>query len=212
MGIAGVDYLMVSHPHSDHMGGIIAQNSILDMIGVNTVLYNGVDREEKSDLLLTRCSERNIPMRILKKGDILNFGSVRMEGLWPKEGMAGQTLTGTASVNNTSIVVRFDYGAHSSLFVGDLYTSGESAVISDCWDKLDVDLLKVPHHGYTTSSSGLFIHRVSPVLAVAMSGYHTAVQHAYESSGATFLYDRYEGYIHVVTDGDKLSYHTDRNN
>ena len=101
------------------------------------------------------CSERNIPVQIVKKGDVFEFGAARMEILWPLDGTAGKVITKTASLNNHSIVARIDYHAHSSLFVGDLYTSGESAVVSDAWSKLDVDLLKVPHHGYATSSSGM---------------------------------------------------------
>ena len=211
MGIDRVDYLMVSHPHGDHIGGIIAQSSFLDMIGVDAVLYNGVNRGEKSDLLYAACSERNIPVQIVKQGDRMDFGPVKMEILWPLDGVAGQTITKTAAINNQSIVARFDYKEHSSLFVGDLYSAGEASVISSASARLDVDLLKVPHHGYTTSSSGVFIYHVSPELAVAMSAYRRAVQRAYESSGATFLYDQYEGYIHVVTDGTEMSYHTERN-
>ena len=211
MGIDRVDYLMVSHPHGDHIGGIIAQESFFDMISVGAVLYNGVNRGEKSDLLYVACSERNIPVQIVKKGDVFEFGAARMEILWPLDGTAGKVITKTASLNNHSIVARIDYHAHSSLFVGDLYTSGESAVVSDAWSKLDVDLLKVPHHGYATSSSGMFIYRVSPEIAVAMSGYRRLIQRAYESKGATFLYDKYEGYIHIVTDGTEMSYHTERN-
>lgn len=211
MGIERVDYLMVSHAHGDHIGGIIAQDSFLDAINVDTVIYSGVNRGERSDLLYAACSERSIPIQIVKKGDIIDFGAVKMEILWPLEGTDGKEITKTASINNHSIVARFDYYAHSSLFVGDLYTSGEASVVSNAWSKLDVDLLKVPHHGYATSSSGLFIYRVSPEIAVAMSGYRRSVQRAYESKGATYLYDQYEGYIHVVTDGTEMSYHTERN-
>lgn len=210
MGVRRVDYLMVSHPHGDHFGGIIAENSFLDMISVDTVLYNGVDRGEKSDLFYTRCADRSIPVRIVKQGDVLEFGDVCMEILWPLEGTAGEVITRTEAINNRSIVARFDFGDHSSLFVGDLYASGEALVINACAGKLDVDLLKVPHHGYGTSSSRLFVYTVSPELAVAMSGFKYAVQLAYESNGATFLYDRYEGYIHVMTDGTTMTYDTER--
>ena len=210
MGIEKLDYLMISHPHSDHMGGIIAQNCFLDMIQVETVLYSGIQRGEKSDLFYARCNERNVPIRILKKGDVMDFGLVRMEVLWPKEGTDGKLITKTEAVNNHSIVARFDFGEHASLFVGDLYVSGEALVLAECWGQLHADLLKVPHHGYATSSSGLFIGRVKPEIAVAMSGYRTSIQRAYESRGVTFLYDRYEGYIHIISDGFEMWYESER--
>lgn len=212
MGIDRLDFLMVSHPHSDHMGGIIAENSFLDMIAVDTVLYSGIDRGEKSGLLYTRCNDRNIPIRILKQGDTMDFGAVHMQILWPKEGTDGKVITKTEAINNQSILARFDYKEHSSLFSGDLYVSGEAMVMNEDWGKLNVDLLKVPHHGYTTSSSKMFIELVSPKLAIAMSGYRAAIQWAYEVRSATFLYDRYEGYIHVMSDGIAMSYDTERNN
>ena len=210
MGIEKLDYLMISHPHSDHIGGIIADNSFLDMIEVDTVLYSGVRRDEKTDRLYSLCSDKNIPIEILKKGDKMEFGSVHMMVLWPKEGTDGKVITKTEAINNNSIVFRLDYLEHSSLFVGDLYVSGEAMVMGENWGILNVDLLKVPHHGYGTSSSGLFISRVQPEIAVAMSGYRTSIQRSYESRGATFLYDRYEGYIHISSDGMKMSYETDR--
>lgn len=210
MGIEKLDYLMLSHPHNDHIGGVIAENSLLDMIAVDTVLYSGVRRDEKTDRLYALCSEKNIPITILQKGDKMEFGPVHMMVLWPKEGTDGKVITKTEAINNNSIVVRFDFAEHSSLFVGDLYVSGEAMVMGANWGVLNVDLLKVPHHGYGTSSSGLFISRVKPEIAVAMSGYRTSIQRAYESRGGTFLYDRYEGYIHITSDGVNMSYETDR--
>ena len=211
MGIQRLDYLMVSHPHQDHYGGIIADNTFLDMIEVETLLYNGADRGENTTLLYSLCNERNISVQILKRGDSLNFGTVKMEVLWPLDGTAGKTVTKTVTINNDSIVARFDYKDHASLFAGDLYASGEIKVMSACWEELDVDLLKVPHHGYSTSSSTLFVEMVSPQLAVAMSGYRPIIQRVYEARGATFLYDRYEGYMHVMSDGYSMNYDTERN-
>lgn len=210
MGITRLDYLMISHPHNDHMGGVIAADSFLDMIAVDTVMYSGVRRDEKTDRLYALCAERNIPIQVLKKGDKMEFGPVYMMVLWPKDGTDGKVITKTEALNNNSIVVRFDFAEHSSLFVGDLYVSGEALVLGENWGMLNVDLLKVPHHGFATSSSGLFISRIKPEIAVAMSGYRTSIQRAYESRGATFLYDRYEGYIHIESDGIEMSFETDR--
>lgn len=211
MGIERLDYFMVSHPHQDHYGGLIAENSFLDMVGIDTLLYNGVDRGENTSLLYSLCSERNIAVQILKRGDSMEFGTVKMNVLWPLEDANGKVLTKTEAINNYSIVARFDYFDHSSLFVGDLYASGEIKVMAQCWQELDTDLLKVPHHGYATSSSTLFVEMVSPQIAVAMSGYRPIIQRVYESRGVTYLYDRYEGYIHVMSDGTGMTYDTDRN-
>ena len=211
MRIERLDYFMISHPHQDHYGGLIAENSFLDMVAVDTLLYNGVDRGDNTSRLYSLCSERNIAVQILKRGDSMDFGAVKMHVLWPLEDTNGKKLTKTESINNYSIVARFDYNEHSSLFVGDLYASGETKVMNQCWGELDVDLLKVPHHGYATSSSTMFVELVSPQIAVAMSGYRPVIQRVYEARGATYLYDKYEGYMHVRSDGYGMTYDTERN-
>ena len=210
LGVERLDYLMVTHPHSDHIGGIISENSILDSVEVGMVLYSGIHRGEKSDLLYACCDDRGIPIQVLKQGDRMSFGGVQMEVLWPLPDTDGMTITKTGAINNRSIVVRFDYRDHTSLFTGDLYATGESSLVNSVWDKLDADLLKVPHHGYNTSSSGVFIYTVSPQIAVAMGAHTPAVQMRYEALGITFLYDIYEGYIHVQSDGTGMRYETNR--
>ena len=213
MGIRRVDYLMISHPHGDHCGGIIAEESFLDMIEVGTFLYSGIDRGTSSDttkILYQRFNDRNIPVQIVKQGDMLQFGDVTMSILWPLDGTDGRVITKTATINNNSIVARIDYGAHSSLFVGDLYVAGEIQLVANFGERLDVDLLKVPHHGYATSSSRIFIGTVRPDIAVAMGAYRASIHRLYESAGTYFLFDEYDGYIHVFSDGQTMRYDTDR--
>ena len=210
LGVDRLDYLMVTHPHSDHIGGIIGENSILDAVTVDTVFYSGIDRGEKSDLLYSCCDERNIPIQILKQGDRLSVGEVEMQVLWPLPDTEGMAITKTGAINNRSIVVRFDYRDHTSLFTGDLYAAGESSLVNSVLNEIDADLLKVPHHGYNTSSTGIFIYMVSPQIAVAMGAYTPSIQLRYEAMGITYLYDKYEGYIHVQSDGRDMRYETNR--
>ena len=101
---------------------------------------------------------------------------------------------------------RLEYGAHSSLFPGDLYVLGESQLLEAVGNKLDVDLVKICHHGQDTSSSEAFVRMVSPELAIATGFVPIAsvVEEAYQSVGAKVLFDRYHGYIHITSDGSDL--------
>lgn len=204
MGITRLDYLLISHPHGDHCWGLILKDNFLNYIQVGTVLWNGA-LFGLAERIQTSCANYGVPMQILKRGDTMHFGEVTMRVVWPMEGVAGIDPGATEDENNTSIVARFSYKNHASLFVGDLYESGEAKIVDLFSDELQADLLKVPHHGYETSSSTLFAFKVRPELAVAMGTYCAPIENRYKSIGSDFLSDRLHGYIHVSSDGDQMT-------
>lgn len=96
---------------------------------------------------------------------------------------------------------------------GDLYVSGEEGILANTdLELLDVDLLKVPHHGYnSTSSLPAFIKTVSPEIAVAIGRVpREATITRYENLGVKYLCDWLNGYIHIEvgTDGVMTETHT----
>ena len=224
MGITKLDHLVITHPHSDHQNGVfhannLKGNGVLDQFEIGQVYHRGgYDSKNPIDSqkVATVCAERNLPLQILEKGDTLQIGEVSIRVLWPREGTSEKDITGVnaAAANNTSVVMRFDYKDHSSLFTGDLYIERESVLIEEySADVLDVDLLKAPHHGNgITSNSEAFINAVSPEIAVA-TGFElisASTAQRYAKAGATLLGDRTYGYIHVFTDGDDMTYETSR--
>lgn len=118
----------------------------------------------------------------------------------------------TRDVNDTSLVLRFDYGEHSALFPGDLYVRGEAWVLENIdITKLDVDLLKIPHHARSTSSSETFVNAVTPEIAVGTGQVELQVGDVYEAVNATTLIERDRGYIHVSANADGgMSYKTSK--
>ena len=221
MGIKHLDYMLVSHPHSDHQHGVFLEenieNGVLGLIGIGKVFYRGspASTKEGDNLVEQVCTARNIPLEIIEKGDVIQFGEVTMEVLWPMEGTS-QYIVSSGEINDKSIVVRFDYKEHSSLFAGDLYVAGEEFMMKMIDDtKLDVDFLKVPHHGHPTSSSTPFLTAVSPELAVAMGRVPitTNLRNLYEALGIELRYDLIDGYIYVSADANGvLSYEKTRDN
>lgn len=211
MGIEKLDYVMISHSHSDHIYGLTDDKGVLANIPIGEVFISGVYNGglDNPYLVDDLCKEKGIPVRTLKKGDVLSFGDVRMEVIWPKNEMVGQVIQGTELVNNESLVVRFDYKEHSSLFTGDLYAAGEAELLQESIqriDLLDVDLLKIPHHGHNTSSTVSFVMAVKPEIAVAM-GYcnmASAIRNAYLMSSTDVVMDRTNGYVHISTDGQSM--------
>ena len=208
MGVERLDYILISHPHSDHQNGAFDENNrdggILDLIGVDQVYWRGAGAgsSEKDTMVGDVCAQKNIPCELLEQGSVLQFGEVTMTVLWPKAGTK-HVFVPKAEINDKSMVFRFDFREHSAIFSADLYFAGEEMLL-EATDPalLDADFLKVPHHGHPTSSSVEFVTAVSPELSVAMARVpiNPVVREIYNSAGSKLLYDLVNGYIHVTAD------------
>ncbi len=220
MGVRKLDYVVITHPHTDHQDGIfhtdnLLGNGVLDGFEIGQVYHRGGTdpNREDSQRVERVCAERKIPLSVLEMGDGIQIGQVRARVLWPEPGTSEKQITGTANVNNSGIVIRFDYGEHASLFAADLYDDGEYAMLSAQDTALfDVDLLKAPHHGGHTSGSTVFLNIVSPELTVA-TGYmpiRDDVLRRYAACKTWILSDWANGYIHISTDGKTMTWESSR--
>ena len=222
MGITHLDYVLISHPHEDHQNGIFHEASLmasgfLQTFTIGEVMYRGGHDPESIGAYRVplACEEFGIPYRTINRGDVMYFGEVKMTCLWPLPGVGDVQITGGLDINDNSIVVRFDYGEHSALFTGDLYSSTGEARLMQWTDPemLDVDMLKVPHHAHNTSSSLDFLEAVSPQYAVA-TGYiesPAAVYTRFDTAGITLLQDTTKGHIHIASGADGvMTYETSR--
>lgn len=227
-GITKLDYVVISHPHDDHAGGMWA--GLFKDFTIGQVYHNGyrnANWSEKS-LVQTYCTTYNIPCDVLSAGDQMNIGDVSMKVLWPTKeaGEIFQAIEGSGAVNSLSIVMRFDYGEHSSLFTGDIYKTynglngkeseeeqvpgqigAEQQIVALYQNgELDVDLLKLPHHGDpSTSNSKEFFAATTPKMAMA-TGFVPVGNYfgQYKGRGyknATF-FDRQYGYVHFFATSD----------
>ena len=222
MGVEKLDYLVITHPHSDHQGGSFYEYSalnteygILHSFEIGQVYYRGGYDPDSTGATLVKnvCEPLDLPLAVLEKGDTLNIGGVRLDVIWPLAGEGDTMVSSGVEINDKSIVFRVEYGEHTALLTGDLYVSGEEGILANTDLKLlDVDLLKVPHHGYDTSSSlQAFIKTVSPEIAVALGRVpREKTITRYEEQGVRYLCDWLNGYIHITvgTDGIMEETHT----
>jgi len=213
LGVEKLDHVVLTHPHSDHCWAILDPGGLMDTMEIGHMYHNGmynINWGSNIRRIERRAREKEIPLTVWKAGDTMEIGGVSVEVLGPDEDCAGKMSKTTAEINNNSLLIRFDYGEFSALFTGDLYAKAEVDYAIQIPEKLDVDLLKIPHHGYDTSSSGVFIDAISPEVAVATG--NVAMDHdvykAYAKRDATVYLDYRDGYICVSSDGEEMSVET----
>lgn len=193
LGVEKLDYVVFTHPHDDHAGSIWA--GFLKDFPIGQVYHNGQenpswDKNGNGKHIEDYCKDANIPCQVLSAGDEKAFGDVTMKVLWPTEEaieLYAPVQDNSAALNCLSLVLRFDYGEHASLFTGDLYKTykgvndedgelvpglpGAEHMLVELYGQtgeLDVDLLKLPHHGDpSTSNSEEFFKATSPKMAMA---------------------------------------------
>lgn len=176
LGPAGtrLDFAVASHPHSDHIGGMAW---VLTNYQVGTYIDNGRPAETT-----TWSRINDIRRKKLKSGEMeyINGKEDSLMTLKLCDKVTFTLITPSAGVakltdpNDQSVGVRMDYKGRSFLFVGDMEDHAEAAWLNQLTPAarslIDVDVLKVGHHGSDTSSTMAFIQAVSPDLAVVSCG------------------------------------------
>jgi competence protein ComEC len=153
-----IDVIFLSHIQQDHAGGVF---ELIDRYDVGVVAWNGVRTPLWEDLS-KRLAEKDIAVVELSAGDSVSFKDHVVSVLWP------QASDVPPEVNNTSLVLRYRRGDLSALFTRDVSDKVEKT-LTRLWD-IDVDVLKVAHHGSKYASSAGFLSEASPALAVVGVG------------------------------------------
>lgn len=212
LGVTQLDYVMISHPHSDHYMALVNPQGLTANFTIGKVYYNGTSNAGH-DKISNICTKNGIPMEVLKEGDHLEIGGVSIDVINPTAAASASTVSATEETNNSSICVFFTYGSKKFLFTGDMYKSGLADLVTRYGDALRADFLKIPHHGHSeTSILASFAQAVNADIALASSGValNVSVYECYADVGTKVLGDYTEGYIVVYTDGSKLEYETSR--
>lgn len=155
--LGGLDYAIVSHPDSDHIGGMAQVLQEVDCgLFVRSRYFS--DGYEQVDHVLRG---RSIPQRVVAAGDSLPLGGARLTVLGP--------VREYEDPNNASLVIKLEFPGFSALFCGDAEQDAEFDLIDSGAD-LSADLLKVGHHGSATSTSYAILKAVDPEWAVISVG------------------------------------------
>ncbi len=203
--IRTIDYVINTHPHGDHIGGLFYIVKNFDVKHFVTGKY--FVNEERFLDIISILRKKGIPFERWEAGDHLILRGVRIDVLSPDRD------TTIEDPNNASLVLRIVYGKRSFLLTGDIGSEIEHRmVLSGLATKADV--LKVPHHGSRYSSSAHFLHAVRPDLAVMSVGggikglpSEDALGRYRQLSIPVLRTDR-NGFIRICTDGENIRCHT----
>ena len=206
-GIKKIDYILLSHQDADHVGGV---KYLLQNFQVDSLLISYNDSKSTSYIdALSAAGELGIPVRKVKMGDTIRLGSFSNLQVYNPPGSYAYSVL--QSSNNLSIVMKFTYGYSTFLFPGDIDFKAEK-FLAESGFQINSEILKVPHHGSATSSSEIFLNRVSPKESVISVGMNNPYNHPsenvltrYRSLGINYYRTDFEGALLFRSDGRSIS-------
>ncbi|MBR1845762.1 MAG: MBL fold metallo-hydrolase [Oscillospiraceae bacterium] len=206
LGVDHLDYMVATHPHEDHIGGL---SGVMEQITVEECWMpeDAADTWTYTHFLET-LDTHDVAVTVPQPGDTLSFGSCTVTVLAP--------LSTAEEHNNNSLVLRVVCGGTAFLFTGDMEDAEEGELLRSGAD-LSADVLKVAHHGSRYTSSMEFLRAVSPEMAVISCGADNDYGHPHGALLQRLGYLEIETYrtdqmgtITVTSDGQTLSVATEQ--
>jgi competence protein ComEC len=200
-----LEAMIATHPHADHIGGLIA---VLDAFNVERIWTNGQTYSTQTYTdFMGKVNAEGADVQVARRGDTIGVGNLTFKVLNPVEPLS-------SDYNSGSIVLMLSYGNVDFLFMGDAQQDSESSMIA-AGEIHHIDILKVGHHGSRTSSSQEFLNIVKPEVAIYMAGVGNIYGHphpetisALQAIGAQIYGTDTCGTITVTTDGNSYTVST----
>ena len=167
LGISRIDYLVGTHPHEDHIGGL---DNVIKNFDIGEIYMPKASSNTKTfEDVLNAIKAKNLKVKAPEIGFKFNIGDAECEVM---------SIDNTSTnANENSIVIQMNCNGVKYLFTGDANNTIES---SRKWN--EVDILKVGHHGSSTSSTKAFLNQIKPKIALISVGKDNTYGHPTESA------------------------------
>jgi len=208
-GIHRIKYLVGSHLHNDHTGGF---GYLMKHFQVDTLVLPAYETDQGwLKEIRTKAESSKIAVRLIRRGDQLYLDkNLRIYACHPFGSFEKFGSGDGKEVNNSSLVLKIQYGRNSLIFCGDAELEAESE-LAGFGDFLDIDVIKAGHHGSKTSSTLALLKQSSPDWTVLSVGefnkfFHPSQQviRRYREQGTQVLRTDYYGAVVFESDGLSL--------
>ncbi len=158
------DYVVGTHPHEDHIGGL---DEVINNFDIKEVyLPDSTTTTKTFENVLDAIANKGLSITIPTIGETFSLGEANFEVIY--------TGTGEKDLNEASIILKMTFGKHTYLFTGDTTEEVEQTILSD---NINIDILKVAHHGSKFSSSSEFLRYATPSYAIISVGKNNSYGH-----------------------------------
>lgn len=204
LGYKKIDYVVGTHPHTDHIGGM---ESVIKKYDIGSIYMPKKQSNSNTFLsLLKTIKDKNLKINTGKSGvNIIDSDNLKVNIIAPTKEYNDS--------NNSSIVIKINYINRCFLFMGDAEAESEKSITDD----LSCDVVKIGHHGSDTSSSLDFVKKTKAKYAIVSVGENNKYKHPYdfilkrwEDVGAKVLRTDKLGDIVISTDGNNLSVNNEK--
>ena len=205
LGVEKIEYAFFSHPHEDHIGGA---DDVMQSYEITKIVMPDASEDTACYRLMMEAADKEgAEIVYAAAGDSFEIGDARVKIFSPAADIEYD------DANLVSLIMKLSYGDMDFLFTGDAERENEEYALENYYDELDCEVLKVGHHGSSTSSSENFIYAVSPEIALISVGEDNSYGHPHVETLATlsdytdiiYRTDR-EGDIVIGCDGKNVWY------
>ncbi|OOM13552.1 ComEC/Rec2 family competence protein [Clostridium saccharobutylicum] len=164
-----LDYVIATHPHEDHIGNMA---NVINSYKINAFYAPKIQSNTKTfENMVDALKSKKLKINVIKRGtDSINLGNDTRVTIF------SPTKNDYENLNNYSPVMKIEYGKTSFLFTGDAQNDIEEEILSNN-DDISADILKIGHHGSSTSTSENFLKKVNPSIGVISVGEGNVYNH-----------------------------------
>jgi len=199
-----LDYVIATHPHEDHIGNMA---DVIDDYNVLAFYAPKAQSTTKTfEKMIDALKSKNLKINVLKKGtNTINLGENT------KITVFSPTKDFYEDLNNYSPVIKIEYGKTSFLFTGDAQKDVEKEILASNED-ISADVLKIGHHGSSTSTTYAFLNKINPSIAVISVGQDNTYNHPNDGTikrlndnKVTIYRTDKDGTVILSSDGSKIT-------